>query len=259
MSNGRHALHLSDEKLAIFHAESGSEVRLDVPLVNVIHESHDVRWLWRDRIPLGRVTLIEGGARSGKSFVAFDLAARVSGGIAWPDSPQAEPGGDNAQPLHGCLLVCLQDNPSDTLGRRLQVAGGDPNRLRHFSQFLSTDLKKRQSIRAARFPGDLAAFGGRGRSCQSHLQPGCRVRLHARHAQVRGEKDRRSQATNRRPRGSTLAMVAPRGGVEFEQFERWKTDCGRSGWREHGPRVRSDWARGSSSDRERGCGNDFWR
>jgi hypothetical protein len=40
MSTGRHALHLSDEKHAIFHAEAGREVRLDVPLVNVVHESH---------------------------------------------------------------------------------------------------------------------------------------------------------------------------------------------------------------------------
>ncbi|HEY2252990.1 MAG TPA: AAA family ATPase [Planctomycetaceae bacterium] len=158
MITGRHELHLTDEKMAIFHAEAGNQVRLDVPLVGVVHESHDVRWLWRDRIPLGRVTLIEGEARSGKSFVALDLAARASGGVAWPDSPQAAPGGDNAQPLQGCLLVSLQDNPADTLGRRLQVAGGDPNRLLFFSRFLSTDLKKRQNIRAARFPGDLPAI-----------------------------------------------------------------------------------------------------
>lgn len=96
MSTGRHALYLADEERAIFHAEAGRDVRLDVPLVNVVHESHDVRWLWQDRILLGRVTLIEGGARSGKSFVAFDLAARASGGIAWPDSPEAAPDGDKA-------------------------------------------------------------------------------------------------------------------------------------------------------------------
>src|SRR5436190_3827310 len=158
MSTGRHTLYLTDEKSAIFAAEAGSDVRFDVPMVGVVHETQEVRWLWRDRIPQGRVTLIEGGARSGKSFVAFDLAARVSGGIAWPDSPEAAPGGDNAQPFQGCLLVCQQDNSADTLGRRLQLAGGDPNLLMHFSQFLSTDMKKRQSIRAARFPGDLPAI-----------------------------------------------------------------------------------------------------
>jgi hypothetical protein len=103
------------------------------------------------------VTLIEGEARSGKSFVALDLAARISGGIAWPDSAEAAPGGTNAQPLQGCLLICLQDSPGDTLGRRLRLAGGDPNYLMHFSQFLSTDLKQRKTVRAASFPGDLPA------------------------------------------------------------------------------------------------------
>jgi hypothetical protein len=55
-------------------------------------------------------------------------------------------------------LVCQQDNPADTLGRRLQLAGGDPHRLLHFSQFTSTDMRRRTSIRAARFPGDLPAI-----------------------------------------------------------------------------------------------------
>jgi hypothetical protein len=50
MSNGRHALYLTDEKLAIFEAEAGSEVRLDVPLVNVIHESHDVRLIFSSHL-----------------------------------------------------------------------------------------------------------------------------------------------------------------------------------------------------------------
>ena len=157
MNTGRHALHLTDDQLAIFHAEAGQDVHVDVPLVSVVHESQDVRWLWQDRIPLGRVTLIEGAARSGKSFVALDLAARVSGGIAWPDSPEAAPAGTSAQPLETCLLICLQDSPGDTLGRRLRLAGGDPSRLLHFSQFQSTDAKKRQTVRSARFPGDLPA------------------------------------------------------------------------------------------------------
>jgi hypothetical protein len=75
-----------------------------------------------------------------------------------PDSPQAAPGDDDARPPQGCLLVCLQENPSDTLGRRLQLAGGDPNRLRHFSHFVSTDLEKRESFRPVRLPDDLPAI-----------------------------------------------------------------------------------------------------
>ncbi len=39
-----------------------------------------LRWLWQDKIPLGKLTLIEGPPAVGKLFVALDIAARVSTG-----------------------------------------------------------------------------------------------------------------------------------------------------------------------------------
>ena len=39
-----------------------------------------VRWLWPDRIPLGKLTLIAGEPGQGKSFLTMDLAARVTTG-----------------------------------------------------------------------------------------------------------------------------------------------------------------------------------
>ena len=39
-----------------------------------------LRWLWQDKIPLGKLTLIEGPPAVGKLFVALDIAARVSSG-----------------------------------------------------------------------------------------------------------------------------------------------------------------------------------
>jgi hypothetical protein len=49
------------------------------------NDVEDVQWLWPGRIPVGKVTLIEGDEGVGKSFVALDLAARVSREMAWPD------------------------------------------------------------------------------------------------------------------------------------------------------------------------------
>ena len=156
MSSNRHALYLEDEENSFFQAEAGREVRTDVPLVEVVRNARDVFWLWPDRVPFGLVTLIEGGARSGKSFVALDLAARLSTGGTWPDSGEKVPEAMIPdEPV--CLLISLQHTPGDTLGRRLQLAGGDPNRLLRFSQFRSTDSKGREALRAVRFPDDLPA------------------------------------------------------------------------------------------------------
>ena len=156
MGSSRHALHLDDEENSVFQAEAGRDVRTDVPLVDVVRNVQDLFWLWRERVPFGLVTLIEGAARSGKSFVALDLAARVSAGGSWPDSDEKVPEAIIPdEPT--CLLISLQHTAGNTLGSRLQLAGGDPNRLLHFSQFKSTDSKQRMALRAVRFPDDLPA------------------------------------------------------------------------------------------------------
>src|SRR5512140_1159228 len=46
-----------------------------------------LRWLWQDKIPQGKLTLIEGPPAVGKLFVALDIAARVStGGLGGDDA-----------------------------------------------------------------------------------------------------------------------------------------------------------------------------
>src|SRR3954466_15423127 len=47
-----------------------------------------VRWLWPDRIPLGRITLLVSDPGLGKSLLALDIAARISTGRPWPDQEQ---------------------------------------------------------------------------------------------------------------------------------------------------------------------------
>jgi hypothetical protein len=51
-----------------------------------------IAWLWPERIPIGKLTLIEGESNSGTSFLVADMAARISGGSAWPgDIPISQP------------------------------------------------------------------------------------------------------------------------------------------------------------------------
>jgi hypothetical protein len=44
-----------------------------------------VPWLWPERVALGRITVLVGRPGAGKSFLALDLAARVTAGAPWPD------------------------------------------------------------------------------------------------------------------------------------------------------------------------------
>lgn len=78
-----------------------------------------VRWLWRGRIALGKLTLIAGEPGQGKSFLTMDLAARVTTGNPWPDEP---PGTNSNQP-GSVVLLAAEDDLEDTVRTRLDAAG----------------------------------------------------------------------------------------------------------------------------------------
>lgn len=82
-----------------------------------------VRWLWPQRIPLGKLTLLVGDPAVGKSLLCLDLAARVSAGIPWPDSPESsnQPG--------GVVLLSAEEDLADTIRPRLDAAGADHSRI----------------------------------------------------------------------------------------------------------------------------------
>lgn len=76
-----------------------------------------VSWLWEGRIARGKITLIAGNPGLGKSFLALDLAARVSTGAKFPDGTPGCPG--------KALLLSAEDDLADTIRPRLDAAGGD--------------------------------------------------------------------------------------------------------------------------------------
>lgn len=83
-----------------------------------------VRWLWPGRIPLGKLTVLDGDPGVSKSLLSVDLAARVSRGLAMPDGSH----GDLSGPV-GVVLLSAEDDPADTVRPRLDAAGGDPARV----------------------------------------------------------------------------------------------------------------------------------
>ena len=81
-----------------------------------------LRWLWPDRIPLGKVTIFAGLPGQGKSLATVDIAARVTKATAYPDAANPLPPGE-------VLFVAGEDDPEDALVPRLIAAGADLSRV----------------------------------------------------------------------------------------------------------------------------------
>jgi hypothetical protein len=83
-----------------------------------------VQWLWPGRIPLGKLTVLDGDPGLGKSLITLDLAARVSTGRAMPDG-----GSEHLHNPRGVILLSAEDDAVDTIRPRLRVAGADLTRV----------------------------------------------------------------------------------------------------------------------------------
>jgi len=109
-----------------------------------------LEWLWPGRIPLGKLTLLAGDPGLGKSFVTLDIAARVSRGDSWPDTPLLKQSAGNV------VLFNAEDDLADTIAPRLDQAKADDTRIvavegvaafgqrRHFS--LEHDLPRLEEV-----------------------------------------------------------------------------------------------------------------
>ena len=90
-------------------------------------------WLWHERIPLGKLTLVEGDPGLGKSWLTLVLAANITKGWPLPDD------GDNpiSREPANVILLSAEDGAGDTIRPRLEDAGADLERV-----FLLTGSKE---------------------------------------------------------------------------------------------------------------------
>jgi putative DNA primase/helicase len=103
-----------------------------------------VRWLWPDRIPLGRITLLVSDPGLGKSLLTLDIAARVSRGAPWPDANDETRMTNDETSDHSSLdirhssfanspasvlLLTAEDDFADTVRPRLEALGADCDRI----------------------------------------------------------------------------------------------------------------------------------
>lgn len=85
-----------------------------------------VEWLWRDRIPLGAITLIAGEGGLGKSMITASLAACVTNDQPYPCGAHG--------PQGSALIISCEDDEETTLAPRLLAAGADLDKVITFSE-----------------------------------------------------------------------------------------------------------------------------
>ncbi|MDR2531570.1 MAG: AAA family ATPase [Oscillospiraceae bacterium] len=82
----------------------------------------EITWLWQDRIPFGKITILVGDSGLGKTSIALDIAARLTTGRPMPLS--------DAEPIIGSVLFQSQeDDLADTLLPRCMNASADSNKI----------------------------------------------------------------------------------------------------------------------------------
>ncbi|MBI4506293.1 MAG: AAA family ATPase [Chloroflexi bacterium] len=109
-------------------------------------QPEQVRWLWPGRIPLGKLTILDGDPGLGKSLLTLDLAARVSAGRPMPDGTYGlgAPG--------GVVLLSAEDDLADTIRPRLDAAGADCSRIGALTAVCADDKERFATL------GDIAVI-----------------------------------------------------------------------------------------------------
>ncbi|NLI00939.1 MAG: AAA family ATPase [Chthonomonadales bacterium] len=129
-------------------AVGGASSPTPLPVVRTVTmaevPAEKIEWLWHGRIPLGKISIIDGDPGLGKSVLTLDLAARLSRGDELPcDETRHDP--------INVLLLSAEDGPGDTIRPRLEVAGADLSRC---VLLQGTETEPGATVPLV-FPGDL--------------------------------------------------------------------------------------------------------
>lgn len=140
---------LNQIQKAIAIGKEEEEIELELTMLDTI-DPEKVEWLWPNRIPKGKLSLIVGDPGVSKSFLTIFIAAHVTTGKAWPDAPQMD------IEKGSVVILNAEDAASDTIRPRADAAGADVTKIsilegtriagevRHFS--LLRDIPKLEEL-----------------------------------------------------------------------------------------------------------------
>ena len=86
-------------------------------------EPEEVNWRWEGRLPMGKLSIIEGDPEAGKSFLTLAIASAISNGDPLP------PETDRFTPKD-VLILSAEDGIEDTLAPRLIGMGANMGRIK---------------------------------------------------------------------------------------------------------------------------------
>ncbi len=95
-----------------------------------------VAWLWRDRIPLGKLTLLIGDPAGGKSYTSLAITSALTNGVSLP-------GGDKPDGPVDVLLAAYEDGLADTVRPRADLLAVDVSRFHAIEGAVGEDGKRR--------------------------------------------------------------------------------------------------------------------
>ena len=108
------------------------------PLSNIPVER--LQPLWPGRLWLGKIAIVAGLMGLGKSTLLFDIAARITTGVDWPD-------GSGKAPLGDVVILSTEDDAADTIRPRLEVMGADISRVHIIQGVEEMDAKTKRTGR----------------------------------------------------------------------------------------------------------------
>jgi putative DNA primase/helicase len=89
-----------------------------------------LEWIWEQRIPAGKITLLNGAQGGGKSILFCDIIGHVTTGRDWED------GAKNTMGARRVLLASTEDDEADTIIPRLMAAGADLEKVEILDKLL---------------------------------------------------------------------------------------------------------------------------